>query len=162
MLQWARYRIVHRSMAGREGKRAGIKTVVDGIKFPSKLEAARYVYLRDLQAEGEISHLTLQPSFLLLPSFFIYGKTIRKAEYIADFQYVYNETVYVEDTKAKFFQDPVYKLKKKLFLYEHMRLTPETLFFEVYNPYEHPSRLGTEASAPRRRKRKNRRTDTGT
>lgn len=39
---------------------------VDGIRFDSKAEAARYVQLKALRASGRILWFTRQPSFLLL------------------------------------------------------------------------------------------------
>ena len=39
---------------------------VDGIRFDSKAEAARYVQLKALRAAGRILWFTRQPSFLLL------------------------------------------------------------------------------------------------
>jgi len=38
-------------------------TVVDGIKFPSKKEAARYVELKALKAAGEVKWFIRQPRF---------------------------------------------------------------------------------------------------
>ena len=39
------------------------KTVVDGIKFDSKKEAARYEVLKGLERVGKIDRLELQPRF---------------------------------------------------------------------------------------------------
>lgn len=98
------------------------KTEVDGIVFDSKREAARYVVLRDASAGGEISDLVLQPRFTLQPSFKKDGKTIRKIEYVADFQYVDgNGNVVVEDVKGM--KTDVYRLKKKMFEYRYPNLT---------------------------------------
>jgi hypothetical protein len=81
-------------------------TVVDGIKFSSKKEASRYGQLKLLQRGGKISELRLQPKFDIV----VCGAKI--CRYIADFTYVENGLVIVEDVKGK--PTPVYRLKKKL------------------------------------------------
>lgn len=89
------------------------KIVVDNIKFDSNLEATRYKELKLLLRAGEISNLELQPRFLLQDSFKKNGKTYRKIEYIADFQYIENGKTIVEDVKG--IQTDVFKLKHKIF-----------------------------------------------
>lgn len=92
------------------------KTLVDGIVFDSKKEAARYQELKLLEKAGIIKDLSLQPNFLLQDKFKYRGKTHRKIEYIADFQYyvVKDKKWVVEDVKG--YQTDVYRIKKKLFL----------------------------------------------
>ena len=89
------------------------KIVVDNIKFDSNLEATRYKELKLLLRAGEISNLELQPRFLLQDSFKKNGRTFRKIEYIADFQYIENGKTIVEDVKG--IQTDVFKLKYKIF-----------------------------------------------
>lgn len=83
-----------------------IKTVVDGITFASKVEAARYQELKLLERTGAIANLTMQPVFHLV----VNGHKIGK--YIADFQYYENGKIITEDVKGV--KTPVYNLKKKL------------------------------------------------
>lgn len=90
----------------RPSKFKNIKTVVDGITFDSKREAARYGELKLLEKAGYISRLELQPIFV----FDIGGKPIFK--YIADFKYFEGATRMVEDAKGM--KTAVYKLKKRL------------------------------------------------
>ena len=92
------------------------KIVVDGIKFDSKKEAARYEVLKGLELVGKIDRLELQPRFVLMDGFRYEGKAIRKIEYVADFLYRDLSTceLIVEDVKGV--KTDVYKLKKKLFL----------------------------------------------
>ena len=99
------------------------KTVVDGITFDSRLEAARYRELKLMERAGAIQALTLQPEFELQPAFKKNGKTYRKITYRADFSYflVKEDKVIVEDTKG--FKTDVYSLKKKLFEYRYPDLT---------------------------------------
>lgn len=95
------------------------KTVVDGIKFDSKKEAARYEVLKGLEQSGKIGQLELQPRFELQERFKYRGETVRKIEYIADFSYLDKEKGLwvVEDVKGV--KTDVYKLKKKLFLFKY-------------------------------------------
>lgn len=93
------------------------KTVVDGIKFDSKKESLRYLELKRKQELGQISNLELQPSFLLQEKFKRDGKTYRPITYIADFKYVEDGKVIVEDVKG--FKTKEYLLKKKMLLYKY-------------------------------------------
>lgn len=84
------------------------KTVVDGVTFSSKREAARYGVLKLLERNGEIGALELQPPYRLE----VNGTLVCK--YVADFRYVdlrTGETV-VEDAKG--FKTREYNIKKKL------------------------------------------------
>lgn len=92
------------------------KTVVDGIKFDSKLEAKRYSELKLLEKAGVIKGLELQPKFRLIPTFRKNGKTYRGITYIADFAYYdENERYIVEDVKG--YKTKEYQIKRKLFEY---------------------------------------------
>lgn len=103
------------------------KTVIDGIKFDSKSESRRYQELKLLESAGEIHHLTLQPEYVLIPSFKKNGRTFRKTVYRADFAYITNDGKrIVEDVKG--FKTDVYKLKKKLFEFTY----PDLTIKEVY------------------------------
>ena len=89
------------------------KTQVDMYVFDSIAESKRYKELALLEKAGKITGLELQPRFLLQEAFRRNGKTYRKIEYIADFQYIENGQVIVEDVKGK--ETEVFKLKRKLF-----------------------------------------------
>lgn len=96
------------------------KTTIDGITFDSKKEGLHYVELKKLEKQGKISNLELQPSFLLQDGFKRDGKKYRPITYIADFRYVENGKVIVEDVKSSFTaKDKVYKIKKKMLLYKY-------------------------------------------
>ncbi len=96
------------------------KTIVDGITFDSKAEAARYCELKLLKKAGEIKDFTLQPVFELQPKFKdSTGKTVRAIKYIADFLITWKDgSVTVEDVKG-FKGNQVFLLKKKLFEYKY-------------------------------------------
>lgn len=93
------------------------KVKVDGYTFDSKKEARRYGELKLLLKGGVIKDLKLQPRYELQPSYKKNGKTIRKIEYIADFEYYDNEKqkLVIEDVKGM--KTNTYKLKKKIFEY---------------------------------------------
>lgn len=88
----------------------------DGHKFDSQRELVRYLELNDLQKAGKIRDLKLQPRYLLQDKFTYNGRTVRKIEYVADFEYTAlpEGVVIVEDVKGV--QTEVFKLKMKMFL----------------------------------------------
>ena len=96
------------------------KVLIDGIKFDSMAEGRRYKELKLLQRAGIIKELELQPKFLLQESFKKNGKTYKKIEYIADFKYIENGKVIIEDVKGK--ETEVFKIKHKLFEYKYRDL----------------------------------------
>lgn len=89
------------------------KVIVDGYVFDSIQESERYKELKLLLKAGEIQDLELQPHFLLQEGFKKKGKTYKKIEYIADFKYIENGKIVVEDVKGM--QTDVFKLKHKIF-----------------------------------------------
>lgn len=97
------------------------KTTVDNIKFDSKKEANRYLELKLLEKTGKIYILELQPKYLLQERFTDNtGKKHREINYIADFRYIENDKIIVEDTKG--FRTEVYKIKKKILLYKYKEI----------------------------------------
>lgn len=90
----------------KQSKYGAKKTVVDGIKFDSMAEAARYGVLKVIQAAGLISDLRLQVKYDIV----VNGKKV--CRYVSDFVYIENGKEIVEDVKGM--KTPVYNLKKKL------------------------------------------------
>lgn len=85
-------------------KFGNVPTVVDGIRFASKAEAARYSELVMLEKSGAVRWFIRQPSFDI-------GAGIR---YVADFLIVWDDgRVTVEDVKG--IETEAFKLKRKLF-----------------------------------------------
>ena len=78
----------------RKNKYNNSKTSVDGITFDSKKEVRRYGDLKLLERAGDISRLELQPQYSFNGPFGHIGK------YKADFRYVRNGEVIVEDVKS--------------------------------------------------------------
>lgn len=78
-----------------------VKTTVDGIKFDSKKEAARYCELKLLLKAGKIKSLELQKVFVLAQSVIINGRKRPPLKYICDFYYADNLRGFVtEDVKG--------------------------------------------------------------
>lgn len=102
------------------------KTVADGIKFDSRLEAERYAQLKMMERAGVIRDLELQPEYELIPSFRKDGKTWRRTVYKADFRYILAEDdrIIIEDVKGSTAViTDVFRLKQKLFEYRYPELT---------------------------------------
>ena len=102
------------------------KTVADGIKFDSRLEAERYAQLKLMERAGAIRDLELQPEYELIPSFKKDGKTWRRTVYKADFRYILAEgdRIIIEDVKGSTAViTDVFRLKQKLFEYRYTELT---------------------------------------
>lgn len=93
------------------------KTQIDMYVFDSVAESKRYKELAILEKAGKIKGLKLQPKFLLQEGFRKNGKTYRKIEYIADFMYIENGKVIIEDVKGM--ETEVFKLKRKIFEHKY-------------------------------------------
>ena len=98
----------------KQNKYGNKKTVVDGIKFDSKLEAEYYQLLKFKKAQGHIQDFKLQPRYTLQETFKRDGKTYRSITYVADFEIMQNDgSVVVVDCKGM--MTDVFKIKAKLF-----------------------------------------------
>lgn len=105
------------------------KITLNGITYDSKKEAKRHQELLLLERAGAIQSLQTQVKYVLIPAQrepdtvgkrggTIKGKLIeRECSYIADFTYIENGQLIVEDTKG--FRTADYKIKRKLMLYIH-------------------------------------------
>lgn len=117
--------------AFKKNKYNNAKTEVDGHVFDSKKEAKYYTYLKALQSAGKIKNLELQPRYELQPGYRGRGGVwVRPISYVADFRYkdVVDGTIVVVDVKSKITEsNPVYRLKRKLFLYRY----PDVIFREI-------------------------------
>ena len=96
---------------GSRPKYGNKKVTVQGIKFDSKWESERYLYIKSLERAGRVRNLELQVRFNLLVN------DQKICAYIADFRYEKEnangdwETI-IEDAKGV--ETPEFKLKKKL------------------------------------------------
>lgn len=102
----------------KTSKYKNTKTIIDGIKFDSRKEANRYCELKLLLNEGVIKDLHCQVSFELQPKFRnqVTGRVERAITYVADFVYIENGKVVIEDVKG--FRTDVYKIKRKMMEYQ--------------------------------------------
>lgn len=100
------------------GKFKNQKVTIDGHKFDSKAEARRYEELKTLAQTQKIVDLRLQVPFELIPSQYQDGRCIeRSVKFIADFTYLEDGQLVVEDVKSPATITPVFVLKRKLMLY---------------------------------------------
>lgn len=90
------------------------KVEIDGHKFDSKREGARYLELKLLEKAGKISDLKLHPKFPIILN------EVKICNYIADFQYTERGLNIVEDIKG--WPTPVFRLKAKLFTVSYPEL----------------------------------------
>lgn len=112
--------------APKEPKYKSKTTRIDGHTFPSRMEAKRYLQLKQMEKVSEIDKFILQPAFELQPSFRWRGEAQRPITYVADFAVWYPDgTVVVEDTKGM--ETPVFKIKKKMLHYHHPDVTLKVL-----------------------------------
>ena len=121
------------------------KTVLDGIKFDSKLEAERYAQLKMMECAGVIRDLELQPEYELIPSFKKYGKTWRKTVYKADFRYILAEDdkTIIEDVKGSVSViTDVFRLKQKLFEYKYPEYTISIVTSKEIKKFQRETKVG--------------------
>ena len=88
--------------------------------FDSMKEYRRFLYLSAAQKKGLISELTRQKKFTLIPSQRdVYGRVVeRECSYRADFCYLKNGKLIVEDVKSEITRkNHEYIIKRKLMLY---------------------------------------------
>lgn len=87
----------------------------DNRRFQSGAERDRYIQLKLMERAGEISQLKCQPRYLLREKYRDpqTKKMRRAAYYVADFEYLKDGVIYVEDVKGKV--TALCQLKIKLF-----------------------------------------------
>lgn len=84
----------------RRRKYGNIPVDIGALHFDSKKEAARFHQLLALQDAGVISGLKLQPEFTLQEAFTtLDGERIRRECYRADFSYIRDGRLVIEDVK---------------------------------------------------------------
>ena len=97
----------------RKNKYGAKRVTYHGLNFDSRHEGDRWLILMDRKRRGEISDLKRQVSFELegrdAP---ILTPTGRKMRYVADFTYIENGVLIIEDAKG--YATDVYKLKKAI------------------------------------------------
>lgn len=108
----------------RRSKYGNKKVTVFGITFDSKREAQRYLELVSMERAGKIKNLQTQVPFELIPPIRDNNDKLiqRSCDYVADFVYSTvsddgTTTRVVEDAKG--YRTEVYKIKKKLMLWQY-------------------------------------------
>jgi len=92
------------------------KRTLNGHEFSSDLEFRYYKYLLDLQTQGKVKNIELQPKYILQEKYKRKsdGKSILAIYYISDFRITYSDdSVQVVDTKGD--PDNMAILKRKIF-----------------------------------------------
>ena len=94
------------------------KTIIDDIKFDSKIESQYYLYLKQEKEKGLIKDFSLQPAYELQPKYEYMGASRYAVKYVADFLIQYNDgSEVIVDVKGQPTADA--KLKRKLFEYKY-------------------------------------------
>ena len=97
------------------GNEKAVRTMPNGLPrtFDSQREARRYDELRALYEAGAIRDLRLQVNFTLQEGYVAAdGEVVRPIVYKADFRYIKDGNIIVEDVKGV--RTPEYQMKKKL------------------------------------------------
>ncbi len=86
---------------------------INGIQFDSIKESQRYAELKLMERTGQISNLSVHPTFVIVEGFEWHGEKVRPVKYEADFKYIENGKDVVEDVKG--IMTDTFKIKIKLF-----------------------------------------------
>lgn len=91
------------------------KVTIDGIRFDSRAEGARYIQLREMEAQGQIVWLTRQPHFDIV----VEGVKIGRG-YTADFEYFTrpDRVRIIEDVKGVKTRDLGWRLQLVKLIYK--------------------------------------------
>ena len=117
--------MAYAAIAGFGGKKTGKvnheRVTINGIVFDSIAEADRYRVLRVMEKTGKISDLVCHPRWEIIPAQNPEGhRGFQPAHYTADFSYVKDGKLIVEDVKSEYTrQEEDYKLRRKLMLLVH-------------------------------------------
>lgn len=98
------------------------KVKVNGVTFDSKTEYERYLALKMLEKAGKIKDLKTQVKFELVKGVRFQNEKRKKPAltYIADFTYVKDGELIVEDVKSEITRkNGVYRMKKHLMMAVH-------------------------------------------
>ena len=111
-------------MYKRYRKYGNKKVKYDSITFDSKKEYVRYLELKAMEEEGIISELRVHVTYTIFRGFKDQdGKKHRDITYTPDFVYLKDDVIVCEDLKSVATQrDPVYRMKKKMFIYVLLRM----------------------------------------
>jgi hypothetical protein len=103
-------------------KYRNVPTTMDGTRFDSTKEAARWAELQLLQRQGLISHLERQVPYVLAPSVKFQGAARAQPplRLVVDFRYQQDGRLVLEDCKGgKATQTAAFVIKRHLLLHVH-------------------------------------------
>lgn len=87
----------------------------NGIQFRSKKELRRYKELMELLEIGVISDLKLEPQFTLIEGYKKpNGERVKRMRYTADFSYIRDGKLVVEDVKSRPTKTTSYQIRKNM------------------------------------------------
>lgn len=86
-------------------------TYVGPLKFPSKAEADRFIFLKMLERSGTIANVEMQVKFVLNSTG---NSNLTPYSYIADFTYEVDGQKIIEDVKSPALEEGLFKLKARL------------------------------------------------
>lgn len=97
-------------------KYRSVDVVTDrGLRFRSKKEEKRYYELLELLEAGVISDLKLEPQFTLIEGYKKpNGERVKRMRYTADFSYIRNGKLVVEDVKSRPTKTTSYQIRKNM------------------------------------------------
>lgn len=98
-------------------KQVAKKTVVNGIKFDSQMEAEFYGLLMLRERIGELKLLRCHPKYILQPKFTKHGVVYQPITYSADFEIRYPDGR-IEIIDVKGYETEKFQLKRKIFEYQ--------------------------------------------
>lgn len=111
----------------KKSKYGNSSVVAGGMQFDSTAEANRYFDLLILERARVIRDLRRQVEFELIPAQKTSLATERAVNYIADFTYIQEDVLVVEDVKSAPTKTPEYVIKRKLMLFIHGIAIKETM-----------------------------------
>lgn len=127
MAAYERRKVARAEPEKKPQKYRNTKTEVDGITFDSKKEAARWQELKLQEACGYIKDLRRQVPFELAPAVKLDGRMKPALRYWADFCYLDEGLLVVEDSKSPVTRkDPLYRAKRHLMATVHKIIIKET------------------------------------
>ncbi len=127
--------------SGGANKRGAKKAIYEGIQFDSKAERDRYIELKQMAANGEITNLEVHgpPLKYVLQDKFRdrHGVAVREISYTPDFRYMESGVLVLEDVKgAKVVMSSDFPLRVKLF----KRRYPDIDLYLVYMTWNRNSK----------------------
>lgn len=94
------------------------KTKTRGEAFDSKAEGKYYRKLLEMQKQGIVKEIELQPRFELQPTFKKNGVTHRSIVYVADYRVTYSDG-HIEIVDVKGAKTAIFIMKHKMFEYKY-------------------------------------------